>query len=48
MQRTVRQGYPRVSDVVGAGMTLEARWADWHRSAFTSESPSHVSVWRKP
>mgnify|MGYP006174688453 FL=1 len=31
-----------------AGMTLEARWADWHRSPFTDESPSHVSVWRKP
>ena len=31
-----------------AGMTLEARWADWHRSPFTDESQSHVSVWRKP
>ena len=30
-----------------AGLTLEARWADWHRSPFTDESPSHVSVWRK-
>lgn len=30
-----------------AGLTLEARWADWHRSPFTHESPSHVSVWRK-
>ncbi len=31
-----------------AGMTLEHRWADWDRSEFTGESPSHVSVWRKP
>ena len=30
-----------------AGMTLESRWADWDRSPFTGESPSHVSVWRK-
>lgn len=31
-----------------AGMELEARYADWDRSAFTSESDSHVSVWRRP
>jgi len=24
------------------------RYADWDRSPFTSDSPSHVSVWRKP
>jgi SAM-dependent methyltransferase len=29
-----------------AGMTLEHRWADWDRSEFTGDSPSHVSVWR--
>jgi SAM-dependent methyltransferase len=29
-----------------AGMSLEARWADWDRSGFTGESPSHVSVWQ--
>jgi SAM-dependent methyltransferase len=29
-----------------AGMELEHRWADWHRSPFTGESRSHVSVWR--
>lgn len=28
-----------------AGMTLESRWADWDRSPFTNDSPSHVSVW---
>ncbi len=31
-----------------AGLTFEARFADWHRSAFTSDSESHVSVWTKP
>ena len=31
-----------------AGMSLENRWADWMRSEFTSDSRSHVSVWRKP
>ena len=30
-----------------AGMTLEARWADWRRSPFTGDSPQHVSVWQK-
>lgn len=31
-----------------AGLALEHRWAGWDRSPFTSESTSHVSVWRKP
>jgi len=31
-----------------AGLQLEARYADWHRSPFTADSDSHVSVWRKP
>jgi hypothetical protein len=30
-----------------AGMTLEARWANWAREPFTGESRSHVSVWQK-
>jgi SAM-dependent methyltransferase len=30
-----------------AGMRLRERWADWDRSAFTSESRKHVSVWRR-
>lgn len=30
-----------------AGMTLRHRWADWHRSPFTADSPSHVSVWER-
>ena len=31
-----------------AGLELEHRWADWNRRPFTSDSESHVSVWRKP
>jgi SAM-dependent methyltransferase len=30
------------------GLRLEHRYEDWHRTPFTAESPSHVSVWRKP
>jgi SAM-dependent methyltransferase len=30
-----------------AGLELTGRWADWERSPFTGDSPSHVSVWRK-
>ena len=31
-----------------AGLELTNRWADWDRSPFTGDSPSHVSVWHKP
>jgi SAM-dependent methyltransferase len=31
-----------------AGMELEERVADWDSTPFTSDSESHVSVWRKP
>jgi len=30
-----------------AGLTRQSRHADWHGSPFTSESESHVSVWRR-
>lgn len=30
-----------------AGLGLADRWADWHRSPFTSDCASHVSVWVK-
>lgn len=30
-----------------AGMALRERWSNWHRAPFTSESRSHVSVWKK-
>jgi SAM-dependent methyltransferase len=29
------------------GFELTDRWADWDRSPFTGDSPSHVSVWRR-
>lgn len=31
-----------------AGLVFEARFEDWKRTPFDSESTSHVSVWRKP
>jgi SAM-dependent methyltransferase len=31
-----------------AGLELEKRFADWDHSHFTSDSESHISVWRKP
>jgi SAM-dependent methyltransferase len=30
-----------------AGLSLRARWADWDRAPFSSESRSHISVWEK-
>jgi SAM-dependent methyltransferase len=54
---TVRYGvhnfryvWPAECDLMArlAGMELEDRFADWHRSPFTADSESHVSVWRKP
>lgn len=31
-----------------AGMELERRSSDWHGTPFTSDSESHISIWRKP
>ena len=31
-----------------AGLELEDRFADWDTNPFTSDSESHVSVWRRP
>jgi SAM-dependent methyltransferase len=31
-----------------AGMRLRARWGDWTREPFTSESGKHISVWERP
>jgi SAM-dependent methyltransferase len=53
---TVRYGagnfryiWPAECDLMAqlAGMELEQRWADWSGTAFTSDSESHISVWRK-
>jgi SAM-dependent methyltransferase len=30
-----------------AGLRGRERWSDWNREPFTSDSPSHVSVWEK-
>lgn len=45
-----RYVWPSECDLMArlAGLELEHRWADWHRSPFTSDSTDHVSVWRKP
>ena len=54
---TVRYGasnfryiWPAECDLMArlAGLELEQRVADWEGQAFTSDSESHVSVWRKP
>ena len=44
-----RYAWPAELDLMAriAGMTLRERWADWDRSAFSADSPKHVSVWRK-
>jgi hypothetical protein len=44
-----RYAWPAEYDLMAriAGMWLRHRWSDWHRSAFTSESTTHVSVWEK-
>ena len=44
-----RYTWPAELDLMArlAGMRLVHRWAGWDRSPYTSESRSHVSVWRK-
>jgi SAM-dependent methyltransferase len=44
-----RWAWPAEFDLMAriAGLRLRERWADWHRSPFTSESYQHVSVWEK-
>lgn len=47
---TIRFAWPAELDLMArlAGMVLEGRWSDWGRSAFTSVSTRHISVWRRP
>lgn len=42
-----RYAWPAELDLMAriAGLRRRERWADWHRSPFTSASTSHVSVW---
>jgi SAM-dependent methyltransferase len=44
-----RYAWPAELDLMArlAGLELEGRYADWSRSPFTSESTSHLSIWRK-
>jgi SAM-dependent methyltransferase len=43
-----RYAWPAELDLMARlnGMTLEERWADWHRQPFDSRSTDHISVWR--
>jgi SAM-dependent methyltransferase len=42
-----RYAWPSEMDLMAqmAGMRLEARWADWHRTTYDDDSRAHVSVW---
>jgi SAM-dependent methyltransferase len=44
---THRYLWPAELDLMArlAGMTLRERWSDWHRTPFTGDSQSHISVW---
>ena len=44
-----RYVWPAECDLMAqlAGLQLQDRFADWHRSPFTSDSDGHVSVWRQ-
>jgi SAM-dependent methyltransferase len=45
-----RYAWPSELDLMAqlAGLRLRDRWSDWDREPFTTDSPSHVSVWEKP
>jgi SAM-dependent methyltransferase len=45
-----RFAWPAELDLMAriAGLRLRERYADWRRSPFRADSPSHVSVWHKP
>ena len=44
-----RYAWPAELDLMAeiAGLSLRERWGDWDRSAFTSESNKHISVWNR-
>ena len=48
-QSTHRYSWPAEYDLMAriARLELFERWGDWDKSEFTSESKSHISVWRK-
>lgn len=43
-----RYAWPAELDLMARlnGMTLEHRWADWHRRPFDSCSANHISIWK--
>ena len=45
----VRYSWPSELDLMAqlAGMRLRERWGDWHGSAFTASSESHISIYEK-
>ncbi len=45
----VRYSWPSELDLMArlAGLRLRHRWSDWRRSAFTSTSVGHISVYGK-
>lgn len=45
-----RWAWPAEMDLMArlAGMSLEDRWSDWHRSPFTGTNKRSISVWQKP
>lgn len=45
-----RYAWPAEYDLMAriAGLDLTERWSSWIRDPFTSDSASHISVWRKP
>ncbi len=49
-QTNFRYIWPAECDLMAqlAGLELEQRSADWSGTPFTSDSESHVSIWRKP
>jgi len=44
-----RYAWPAELDLMAelAGLTFQHRYADWNRTPFTGESPSHITVWQK-
>jgi SAM-dependent methyltransferase len=49
IQTPFRYVHPSELDLMArlAGMSLTDRWADWDKSPFTGDNPSHVSVWQR-
>ncbi|KJS27038.1 MAG: hypothetical protein VR75_04880 [Hyphomonadaceae bacterium BRH_c29] len=46
----MRYAWPQETDLMAelAGLSLENRWGGWDKSAFTADSRTHISVYRKP